>query len=247
MPDHLPGEFAAVFADPAQPTIIGGQAVNLWAEFYSARAPELAAFRPFVSKDGDVWADRRTVVAIRDRTGWKCQFYDEPRTHAVALLTKEIPGTDEPLRVEVLKDVYGLTHEDLAKSAVIHSAQSGNVRLLEPAPLLKGKIATLASFKVTERPNDARHIRLLIPITRLNFADRVMAAESGTITERDAIASIRYFANLAASPRAKTQAREHDFDFSAALPTDLAQSKSEKIRNFATRELARLRAGFAAP
>jgi hypothetical protein len=112
--------------------------------------------------------------------------------------------------------------------------------VLEPSAI------ALASFKVTERPNDARRIRLLIPIARLNFADRVTAAESGTITAKDAIASLRHFANLAASPNAKAQAHEHGFDFSAALPTDLVRSKSEKIRNFATQGLARLRAGFVA-
>jgi len=44
---------------------------------------------------------------------------------------------------------------------------------------------------------------------RLNFADGVTAAESRTITEKDAIALLRYFANLAASPNATALARDH--------------------------------------
>jgi hypothetical protein len=37
---------------------------------------------------------------ISAATGWKLKYYGEPRTIAVGLLTKEIPGK-EPLLVEV--------------------------------------------------------------------------------------------------------------------------------------------------
>ena len=70
MPDFPPEAFAEIFSAPELPTVIGGQAVYHWATRYSDRAPELAAYGPFMSKDGDIWASRSTVVALRDRSGY---------------------------------------------------------------------------------------------------------------------------------------------------------------------------------
>ena len=134
MPAFPPEAFAEVFSAPELPTVIGGQAVYHWAERFFDKAPELASFGPFVSRDGDLWATRNTAIALRDRTGWHCKLFDEARTHAVAILTKEIPGQD-PLRIEVLKDVHGLTPADLEFSTVVTTASERQVRLLDPAAL----------------------------------------------------------------------------------------------------------------
>jgi hypothetical protein len=58
MPDFPPEAFAEVFSAPELPTVIGGQAVYHWAERFFDKAPELALFGPFVSRDGDLWATR---------------------------------------------------------------------------------------------------------------------------------------------------------------------------------------------
>lgn len=240
MAEYSPEAFAAVLTHPTQPTIIGGQAVNLWAEHYSDRAPELRPFRPFVSKDADLWADRKTVTALASSTGWECQYYDEPRTHAVALLTKKLKDSEGVLRIEVLKDVHGLSRDDLQKSAVLELPEGGTVRVLEPAPLLKGKISTLATFRASERPNDVKHVRLLIPILREDAIDRVAAVEAGTVTEREALAAFQYAAGIVCTPEAHRLAAAHTFDFKAIFPPALETSRLEKIRNFATEALPRL-------
>ena len=55
---HPPAAFAAVLTDPAHPLIVGGQAVNLWAEIYAASEPTLHQFEPFTSKDADIHGKR---------------------------------------------------------------------------------------------------------------------------------------------------------------------------------------------
>ena len=132
MPAFPPEAFAEVFSGPELPTVIGGQAVYHWAERFFDKAPELASFVPFVSKDGDLWATRNTAIALRDRTGWHCKLFDEPRTHAVAILTKEVPGHD-PLRIEVLKDVHGLRPADLEFSTVITTCLLYTSALAQPS------------------------------------------------------------------------------------------------------------------
>ncbi len=54
MPAFPPEAFAEVFSGPELPAVIGGHAVYHWAERFFDKAPELASFGPFVSKDGDL-------------------------------------------------------------------------------------------------------------------------------------------------------------------------------------------------
>jgi hypothetical protein len=52
--------------------IIGGQAVNYWAETYLEKEPGLAQWLPFTSKDIDFQGDRRDVLRIaKDLGGWE--------------------------------------------------------------------------------------------------------------------------------------------------------------------------------
>jgi hypothetical protein len=240
MADHPPADFAEVFEDPARPTIIGGQAVNLWAQYYSSKAPELARFKPFTSRDGDLWANRETVVTLRDRTGWKCQLYDEPRTHAVGILTKEIPGQKDPLKIEILKNVHGLTDEDFAKSTEIIIDGHKPMRVLDAPVLLKGKIATLHSFSSKDRPNDERHIHLLIPITRCFLMERVVAVRQGQIKERSLLASIRYSLEQGWSAPAQELAKQYGFDFSSVMPAIGDFTQLPRLAKFVELELPRI-------
>lgn len=62
-----PAAFAAVLTDPTHPLIVGGQAVNLWAEIYSPSEPELGPFAPFTSKDADIHDDRALAEISHSR------------------------------------------------------------------------------------------------------------------------------------------------------------------------------------
>jgi hypothetical protein len=240
MADHPPADFAEVFEDQALPTIIGGQAVNLWAQYYSSKAPELERFKPFTSRDGDLWANRETVIALRDRTGWKCQLYDEPRTHAVGILTKEIPGQKDPLKIEILKDVHGLTEEDLAKSTEIAIDGRKPMKVLDAPVLLKGKIATLHSFSSKDRPNDERHILLLIPITRCFLIERVEAVRKGLVKERNLLAAVRYALEVGWSIPALELSTQYGFDFSAVMPAIDDFTGLPRLAKFIELELPRI-------
>ena len=115
---HRPADFAAVLTDSAHPLIVGGQAVNLWAEIYVIAEPELHQFEPFTSKDADVHGDRALAEMLHRRSGWTCQFFDEPRQPAVAILEKIATATTPALRVEVIRSVYGINRDDLSRNLV---------------------------------------------------------------------------------------------------------------------------------
>jgi hypothetical protein len=192
-----------------------------------------------VSKDGDLWATRDTAIALRDRTGWHCKLFDEPRSHAVAILTKEVPGQD-PLRIEVLKDVHGLRPADLEFSTIITTAAGRQVRLLDPAVLLKGKISTLFHLGPEQRPSDERHIRLLVPITCAFIKERIDSVRTGITAERPLLSALRYAIEVGQSEEARALAKNYGFEFSAVVPAIDDFTQLPRLAKFIEFELPRI-------
>jgi hypothetical protein len=63
-----PADFAEILTLPEQPLIVGGQAVNIWAEHYASKDAILDGFRPFISKDADIVGDRALAERIAETT-----------------------------------------------------------------------------------------------------------------------------------------------------------------------------------
>lgn len=80
-----PAAFAAVLTDPTHPLIVGGQAVNLWAEIYSPAEPEIGAFAPLISKDADIHGDRG-LAAIFPRA-----LADSPHEKSRRFAARQLP------------------------------------------------------------------------------------------------------------------------------------------------------------
>ena len=134
MPDDLPPKaFADVLADPARPLIVGGQAVNIWAEIYRGAEPSLSSFEPFTSKDADIYGDRALAETLRNRSGWECTFFEDVRQIAVAYLSKPVtPENPQPLKIEVLCTIRGLTDADLARDALVTLREGEVYRISDP-------------------------------------------------------------------------------------------------------------------
>ena len=104
-PEREPREFDEVFRRHAALPIVGGQAVNLWAEAFALREPRLGEFVPFLSKDADLFGHRLALdAAAPPPPGWSITHYSDVRQSAVALLTKPHADGGE-LRVEVMRAV----------------------------------------------------------------------------------------------------------------------------------------------
>lgn len=103
---------------PEQPLIVGGQAVNIWAEHFSSKVPLLENYRPFISKDADIVGDRAMAERIAGISDWKLTSFYEPRTFGLAMLTKELPNKTK-LIVEVIGIVNGLSSKDLLDSDLV--------------------------------------------------------------------------------------------------------------------------------
>ncbi len=177
-----PDEFGDILRSPEKPLIVGGQAVNLWAYYYSFTDEQLAKQQPFMSKDADILGDRAMAEKLGRTPGWKVRHYNEPRQTAVALLWKESPG-EEDLIVEVLRTVKGLGPKDVAESDVIELQPGHIYRVPSPIRMMKAKLANLTEIR-PYREQDLRHVRLLVPICRHYLNEQLQQVRAGQMTER---------------------------------------------------------------
>jgi hypothetical protein len=242
---HRPAAFAVVLTDAAQPLIVGGQAVNLWAEIYTAVEPDLGPFEPFTSKDADIHGNRELAAILHRRTGWICRFFDEPRQSAVAMLVKPAASGEPSLTVEILRTVYGVNAEDLSRNQIRETRPGEAYRLPDPFVLLKAKLANVAHLSVEKRPQDLKHVRMLLPICRAYLLEMHAVIGRPDMTERNFLGAINYVTEVIQSRDAKTVAERHGLDLGSIFPRSLDNSSHEKVCHFAAQQLPRILAGLS--
>ncbi|HXN35427.1 MAG TPA: hypothetical protein VN877_04605 [Opitutaceae bacterium] len=225
-----PADFVEILTLSEPPLLVGGQAVNVWAEHFAPKDSRLEAYRPFISKDADVYGDRALAERLAAAAGWKLKYYGEPRTIAVGLLTKEIPGK-ENLLVEVIRSVNGLTANDLADSDLVELRPGQVYRIPSPIVLLKAKLANVAQINQVKR-QDIRHVQMLIPCVREYICEAIEETRSNRMTERELVDILEAARSLCTSPRNLELAREHRFEFKEIFPPQLAHSEFGKIAKF---------------
>lgn len=217
MPEqHEASEFGEILNSPERPLIVGGQAVNVWAEYFAPRNAQIAAQRPFVSKDADIFGDRAMAQKLADAAGWEIKFFHEPRTIAVAALIKRRPGA-ETLTVEVLREVRGLTRKELADSDLVELRPGHVYRIPSPIRLLKAKLANLLQIRPA-RANDIHHVRLLVALARDYLSDLHSQVAKKHLTERALINALHELYDAIAAGGVSELSDQYNFNLASALP-----------------------------
>jgi hypothetical protein len=238
MPDqHEVSAFSEVLNSTEKPILVGGQAVNLWAEHYGSAIPALDPLRPFMSKDADIFGDRALAERLAKATQWRLTCYNEPRTIAVAMLTKEMVGK-EPLLIEVINSVNGLTSGDLADPDHLELRPGHVYRVPSPIILLKAKLANVAHIDQTRR-QDVRHVQMLLPCVCEYLREAHGRAIAGEITERELVNLLESARDLSSNENYRELGKIHGFDFNGIFPDELSASKFEKVFRFVQFRLSR--------
>jgi hypothetical protein len=228
---------AALESDPAEqhkPVLVGGQAVNFWAEFYAPKLPEIQQLQPFLSKDCDIYGNRDIAQRMQKQSGWRLSLFG-PRRIAVAALVAEDGRT-----IEVLSNVRGLTPKDLDRMCMQVQMYECSLCVLNPIALLKAKLANVAELDQTDR-QDSKHVSLLIPIVREFISQTLTRAGEGTEVERDVILLAEAALHLALSKHAKLWQKAMGKEFEQLIPrAQLKRSQLPKVRNFVAKRLPQI-------
>jgi len=140
----------------------------------------------------------------------------------------------------VLRSVFGINTEDLTRNQVREIRPGEHYRIAAPLVMLKAKLANVAHLSLEKRPQDLKHTRMLIPISRAYLLEMHAAIGRPDMTERNFLGAVAYATEVITSPDARTVSRRHALDLLAIFPRSLADSPHEKIRRFALHQLPQL-------
>ncbi len=232
---HPPEDFAPVLASETPLFLVGGQAVNLWALYYSERTSGLA---PFVSRDVDVLGNRETLMRIAKLAGVKPQFFPmRPPTNEIGVVIAK--GTDGgALTVEVLSQIHGISNEDLCEPAytIVVGENKVKVRVPGPIALFQAKIANVADLNQAGR-QDARHVSILAQLLPAYLKDIHKSVQTGRIDERGMLTLLERLLTVVTTSKARQVLHSLDIN-SRSLFSEIA-SKPSKLHSFITKRLPR--------
>ena len=225
-----PQDFVSVLATEESLFLVGGQAVNLWALYYIERTSDLS---PFVSRDLDVLGDRETLRKIAGIAGVKPQFFSlcPPTNEVGVILTKGMDG--QPLAVEVLSYVHGITNEQLCHPdyTIGIGGESGvMVHVPGPVALLQAKIANAADLIQTGR-QDNRHVRILAKLMPAYLTDIQNSVTDGRIKERDLLNLLEHLLVTVSSPKAHRVLNDLGI-CATTMFSELKSIQSSKLHSF---------------
>ncbi len=140
-------------------TVVGGQAVNLWAITYCSPEDQLPEHG---SVDLDVVANAEVSKAIQNLPDWDFKKTPIWSLDIRAAELKRKGGDGRILAVEVLKSVKGLDSEDL--SFTVDLVSGGTLfKVLDPVAMLKAKAANVRELKQDGTPprQDRQHLQIV--------------------------------------------------------------------------------------
>lgn len=227
-----PHDYRLICAGREMPTVVAGQAVNLWAISYLGKGgPDLRASQ-YASKDLDVLADKRVLDYLKTVPGWVYRPNNTKNWTDSRL--GFLHGTSEDgrkLLVEVLHNVHGLDQGELAHVEVLEH-RGNNYRLLDPIVMLKAKAANVRDIPQADDPprHDREHLHLVARCLPYYLQDVHQDAIHNPALEKEALAVIsRAFKTLQHAKTARTLVAE-GIKPASLIPAELAESPLPRIR-----------------
>ena len=227
-------EFAEVFnvrnSEGLPYVLIGGQAVNYWAERYFQTESELKALQPFTSEDIDFKGGKQDVKRIAEQLQLT-EVY--PSKVAMTALAGCVPFQIGDLKsnIEIVRTVPGISGS--IDALAIEAELSGKIiRVLDPISLLACKMDLLATVSQEHR-RDLEHIRILVPCVRAFLREFLLQVEQNELPVRGWLGAANRVLKLTSSSRSRKIARRSNIDWSEILPIqEIDQTKHEKIIRF---------------
>jgi hypothetical protein len=228
-----PHDYRIIAGSEVKPTIVGGQAVNLWAiTFLEPSDPHLST--KYASGDLDVLSTPKILDFLKSlEPAWRVDkipfwAFGDGR-EAIA---RGLSPDNRKLLVEVIKNVHGLDAKDITGVEEVDYAGT-TYRILDPIALLKAKAANVRDFDQVGPPerHDRHHLQLVARFFPL-YLRRIHGGAIENPVTQNAAAGVfsRAFETLKHRSTAKTLATE-GIRRSALMPPEFAESPNEKIRN----------------
>lgn len=226
--------------------IVGGQAVNLWAELFLNREPSLAAFLPFTSRDLDLYRSGKDAQLAIKSHGFRTEKERDPFGKAFDLVEAVFTIVDKAgreLRIESLKALGGLAPREVKQGIVEIDYEGLKLNVLNPIRLLQAKAHNLVHLDQENR-QDEKHYCILLLCVRAFLAELLERSESKKST-RELLDFLEESLRLTLHPEVLGAGLSRHFDLKEILPLNLLEKSSDPtIVRFMTHRLPRWEASL---
>ncbi|HEX9048352.1 MAG TPA: hypothetical protein VF988_15100, partial [Verrucomicrobiae bacterium] len=144
--------------------MIGGQAVNYWADYYLRTEPGLKQYMPFTSGDIDFRGNQDDVRHIARQLESTAVLPDKVSMTALAGAIPVCIGK-EPSLIEVVRLIPGVTVASVDALAIKAQFSGQEIRVLNPISLLVCKV-NLALTVDQKRRQDIPHLKMMFLCVR---------------------------------------------------------------------------------
>lgn len=227
-PNTAPHDYRVVCQCTPSLTVVGGQAVNLWAINYLPKVPP----DTLVSKDLDVVVSSDGLATLRRIPGWVFQARGTKNWTDSRLGSLCSTSSDgRPLLVEVLHSVHGLDQSDLARAAYVKIDEIV-YRALDPVTMLKAKAANVRDLKQDENPprHDREHLQLLAKCVPHYLREVHSQAVENPPTEKAALAVVSHAFKTLQNAKTASTLRAEGIVPATLIPDEWSQSVLPRIR-----------------
>jgi hypothetical protein len=142
--------------------LVGGQAVNFWAELYYPKIPDLNQYLPFASEDLDFYGGRLEALSCHKILGGEVflnkDFDPSPNTGVVL-----VDFLQQKLRIDFLGTIYGVSEAEIYDTAIPFLGKGElegiDFKILHPILCLEGKLHCLRHLSQVGR-QDLKHVKM---------------------------------------------------------------------------------------
>ena len=218
--------------------LIGGQAVNFWAELYLAAEPALKKHMPFTSGDIDFRGNRDDVRHIAGQLELSAVFPDKVSMTALAGAIPLLIGK-QPSNIEIVRLIPGVSVATVDALAVVTKFGGQQIRVLDPISLLCCKVNLALTVPQKDR-QDVEHLKILIHCVRGFLRELLREVERGNLPAKGWLGAVNKLAKLGKSTQGRKVAEKHGVNWPDVLPLpEIAKARNEKIISFRENQLGR--------
>ena len=229
--------FLTDLSETGQPYFLeGGQAVNFWAEYFSAKdsGDALARFRPFTSKDCDIWVSLAVLRYLEGQTDQGTLVKGiSPADGQLGIFT--LKGA-EALKVDLMTSVYGIRQSKIDQ-VVSRAITVNGVSVMDPLLLFQSKCHCLLGLDQKGR-QDEKHLKMLCAILPEHFEEALNDTIQGRATERALINEVKLLQTIQKTDRVKRALELVEIEPASLIRSERLRSCGlEKVEQFAARSI----------
>jgi len=216
--------------------LIGGQAVNYWAERYLTTEPELRERLPFTSEDIDFKGSRDDVEHIAQELKQPAVYPTKVQMTALAGAIPIAVG-DLKSNIEIVRTIPGVTATSVDKLAIQAEWSGKEIRVMDPVSLIACKLK-LALTVDQEKRQDVAHLKILVFCVRGFLREFLREVEQGRLPSRGWLGAVNQLLKLAKSSQGRRAVAKFGIDWSMVLPMpEITKSKDAKVISFCEKQL----------